>query len=516
MALTHVCVWVSEIGYRHITVGEACEMYPYGVSASRGHFVCELCAQNVGFSIARVDTGTRYFFHSSAAQNKNCEDRQIQLAKEGGQRITSLNNHTMPIRLVVTGTTFSLQLGFFFPPGEKIFCEKIRIASDSHRKYEYSFERIERVGTTYLSVGSVPSRTYGIEYVNGNNELKKYWSDKVQGISRTGTFFDCRSGQMLQSGGKAYSANSYYLLQSHPLYSYSLSDIESTEIARTQSNTVSTWYLYKIRIKRFSESSAKFFLKYSLFLTERPTKFYPIWPPYIEDPYFICQNASEVYLYLSGDDAELKTYPATAKASNTHDGRLYKLYTRDKEQLISIGKSGALGFSYLIKHPLLKKAPLPFVMIFDCAGNVMNEETYSKLPKSNLISISCPYDGKAVVQRNGKIDHIYKISAEKRLEIDDLTFGTEIHFYQGCDCVRTVCFKRQKGDHDILTLDDVLVKKLMDCSGPVIPVTHAVGSLVNKYATYPKTKQWISKMIKTGEMPRLAYYLLQNSNVKKA
>ena len=47
MPLTHVCVWDSKIGYRRITVEEACKMYPYGASARSGHFVCELCAQNV-------------------------------------------------------------------------------------------------------------------------------------------------------------------------------------------------------------------------------------------------------------------------------------------------------------------------------------------------------------------------------------------------------------------------------------------------------------------------------------
>lgn len=68
MPLTHVCVWDSKIGYRRITVEKANELYPYEVSARGSQFVCELCAQNVGFSKARVDTGTRYFF--IVVQNK--------------------------------------------------------------------------------------------------------------------------------------------------------------------------------------------------------------------------------------------------------------------------------------------------------------------------------------------------------------------------------------------------------------------------------------------------------------
>ena len=140
MPLTHVCVWDSKIGYRRITVEKANELYPYEVSARGSQLVCELWAQNVGFSKARVDTGTRYFFHSSAEQNKECEDRQIQLSQSGTQRLVSLNSHVMPLRLVVTGAMFSLQLGFFYPPDSKAHCDKIKIAGDSHQVYEYSFE----------------------------------------------------------------------------------------------------------------------------------------------------------------------------------------------------------------------------------------------------------------------------------------------------------------------------------------------------------------------------------------
>ena len=40
-----------------------------------------------------------------------------------------------------------------------------------------------------------------------------------------------------------------------------------------------------------------FFLKHEIFLTEKPTKFYPIWPPYTEDPYFIYHNSSSLSIY---------------------------------------------------------------------------------------------------------------------------------------------------------------------------------------------------------------------------
>lgn len=123
MPLTHVCVWDSKIGYRRVTIEEANEQISHEVPAKNSPFVCELCAQNVGFSKARTDTGTRYFFHSSAEQNKECEDRQIQLSQSGTQQLVSLNSHIMPLRLSVTESVFSLQIGFFCPPDHKAYCD---------------------------------------------------------------------------------------------------------------------------------------------------------------------------------------------------------------------------------------------------------------------------------------------------------------------------------------------------------------------------------------------------------
>lgn len=508
MPLTHVCVWDSEIGYRRITVEEACEMYPYGVSARSGHFVCELCAQNVLLTAPGMNV--QHFRHDPASPNKECDERQASFDPNYGRSLRALNSHVMPLRLVVTGTTFSLQLGFFYPPDHKAHCDKIKIAGDSHQIYEYSFERIERIGTTYLSVGSTPSRIYCVEYVNANPELKRFWSNNIQGIDQKGSFFDGRTGQILQPGGKAYSGKFYYLLQRQPMYT-SPTDIEATEIGKTHASSFGIWYLYRIRIKKFSEYSAKFFLKYAIFLTEKPTNFYPIWPACIQDPYFIYHNSAEFYFYLCGDDAELKSYPAKTNVLGTQDGKLYKLYTREREQLISLGKSGALGFSYLIKQELQKVAPMPKITISDASGNLLNEGVYWNLPKSRLITVSCLYDGKAVVQRKGKTEYIYKLSAGEHLIIDGLSFGTEIHFYQGCDYIRSICFAQKTASLDVMTLDAALAKKLNSCSGSTVSVTHALGSLVSKLGEYPQTKKWLYVALCRGEISRTALHLLRKT-----
>ncbi|WP_316631099.1 hypothetical protein [uncultured Ruminococcus sp.] len=511
MPLTHVCIWDSTIGYRRITVEEASALYPYGVSASSGHFVCELCGQNVGFSKARIDTGTRYFFHNSAEQDKDCEERQTYYDTLYNRSIWSINSHTMPLRIALMHGFFELQLGFFFPPVNYARCDFIRISCDAG-KFNYSFDRIEKDKTTYLSVGSIPSTKYEIEYDNPSTQLLMFWSKKVIGIRPSGSLFDARSGKIIQPGGKASSDHFYYLLlgSTLPLSEVPI-DIEATELTQCREHSYSVWHLYRIEVKRFSELSAKFFLRYAIFLTEKATDFYPIWPAYVKDPYCLYHNAAEIYYYLCGDDAELKSFPSTKDVYNTHIGRLYRLSTQLREQLVSLGKSGALGFAYLVRQSLNKTKPLPCVEIKDTDGTLLIDETYIKLPRLKLISVTAPYDGKAVIMSNGKIKYIYKINGTQTFMIDGLSLGMEIYIYQGCDLVRKIVFEKKSADADNSLSDIVLVKKLKACTGPNITISHGVGAIAGKLSEYPLTREWLLKAIRRGEIPRSAYMVLCNN-----
>ena len=113
--------------------------------------------------------------------------------------------------------------------------------------------------------------------------------------------------------------------------------------------------------------------------------------------------------------------------------------------------------------------------------------------------------------RNGKTEYIYKLSGEEHLTIDELSFGTEIHFYQGCDYIRSIRFEQETVNMDVMLLDAVLVKKLSSCSGPMIPVTHAVGSFVSKFSKYPQTQKWLCKALRRGEISRTALNLLRKT-----
>ena len=75
-SLTHVSIRDAELGWRHITVEEASDLFPQQtVSASDRVFMCELCGQYVPF--ANPSRGKRYFMHSRGEENKNCKERVL-------------------------------------------------------------------------------------------------------------------------------------------------------------------------------------------------------------------------------------------------------------------------------------------------------------------------------------------------------------------------------------------------------------------------------------------------------
>ena len=513
MPLTHVRVWEPKTGYRPVEVEEASLMYPYETVPAdcRSRFVCELCAQNVGFTKPRKGTGTRHFYHSRGEQDKDCEDR----AQIYGYTRFSLSSYVFPIRIWVKGHDFGLKLGFVHPTDRAGFaCDTIRICGDFYNRFEFSFERIETSGITYLDIGNYPCQKYSIAYDNASNRLLDTWPDTVLGINPMGTLFECPSGRMLNVGAKAYPDREYYLVQRVHLSLVGVpAGIRIQKITEVCTPNLEKWSLYKLRVESFTEAVAYFFLQRSIFLTEKPTVFYPIWPPYVEDPYFIYYRDNDLYFFMQGENAELKTFPVTRTSitplsRNIEDGKLYRIFASSKEQLLSLGASGALGFSYLMKKELDQQASAPEVSINNLNGAAYADGIYDQLPKSKVLTVSAPFDGKVVVKKNGKICFIYRLSAGQDLTVDQITFGVRIDIFQGCDLVQTLRFVRKTAGFDVAAADKQLAKKLKSAQGTMITVPHSIGAIAVKLNAYPQTRQWLLGAIRSGEMPRSAYRML--------
>lgn len=518
MPLTHVYYWESNVGYRPITVEEADKLYSHGctVPADRtSRFVCGICAQHVGLSKRRKGTGTRHFYHSRGEDDKECEDR----AKAYSAVPVGYNCHPMPLRIKVAHGSYLLELGFFHTPSSATSgprCQKIIITDDNKQQHIYSFERLSLEGVTYLNVGNIPSTEYHLSYDHPSSNLDRYWPSKTTGVNIRGSFFDCSTGKILYSGSKAYPYQDYYLLQRRSI-GYVPHGISYESIAETRTGSFTTWYLYKIHVQDFSASVARFFLERSIFLTEKPVVFYPIWPPYVEDPYFLYHHDPRIYFYMQGGDAELNIYPATiyAQHQNLGDGKLYRIYAASKEQLLSLGQSGAIGFSYLMTKPLDMVAAFPEVQIKSIDGNLIAEDTCNQLPKGKQIIIQAPFDGKVILLKNDKILEIRHIAAEEILTVDDLSFGCEVRIFQGCDAIRTIHFERIEQNVNIAAMDRQLVDRLRCCKGGSIPIPHSTAAAVLQLKQYTLTRQWLLSQLRLGYIDRDAYFMLISAANRK-
>lgn len=513
MPLTHVCVWDGKNGYRRVSIEEASQMYPYGVAANRGIFICSLCAQNVGLTAPGANV--RHFRHTSAAQKKECEDR----AQAYTRANMGYNCHPMPIRIKVSHGSYLLKLGFFYAPSSSAGgprCKKIKITGENGQEFVHSFERISSEGITYLNVGSIPSSYYRLFYDHPSPNLNRYWPSMASGIDAKGSFFECSSGKMLHCGSKAYPYQDYYLLQRRSL-SFAPNGISYESIAETRTNTFITWHLYKIHVREFSASVARFFLERSIFLTEKPVAFYPVWPPYVEDPYFLYHNDPMMYFYMQGEDAELNAYPVSIspRFENLAEGKLYKIYAASKEQLLSLGQSGSVGFSYLMKKNLDMVAALPQVTIKTIDGNLVDQDICNRLPKGKQLTIQAPFDGKIILLRNDGPLEIRHIAAEQIVTMDGLSFGCEIRIFQSCDLIRTIHFEKPKQNTDSPSLDRQLVRQLLTCKGSMMPVPHSAGAVVVKLQEYSLTKQWVLTQLRRGKIARDAYFVLANAVKQK-
>lgn len=105
-------------------------------------------------------------------------------------------------------------------------------------------------------------------------------------------------------------------------------------------------------------------MKYGLFLTEKASAFFPIWPVMQNSPHiFSClrKKSSFPYLYffMQGDRMRLRLYPRGPGIiqSPYGDGQLVKIPAKERAQLVSLGISGALGFSYIIQRQIQRKKP---------------------------------------------------------------------------------------------------------------------------------------------------------------
>lgn len=503
-SLTHVNMW-SGYGWKRISIEEATKLHPKGtVSVHSGLFMCELCGQYV----LLTDSGyqVRHFRHSSHEKSKDCPER-TRGAVYSEKHVSK--KHYLPIRITkVNSKGFAFELGLIRAPIRE-FSEdfRIEIKGSDDKPFIYSKERLNDDGITYLNIGEKPFETYRLSFHNGTAELSDFWPRIVKGIDPEGTLFEKASGKMLPHDSDVEIGKEYYLLKKE---SRSTGERHGITIRNESSKRIckDTWFLYFVVASEFNENAAKFFLDYRCRLTDQPISLQLVWPLFVEGSYMIKHNQDSSVLLVKGNASSVTTFPETRIQEISSHPTIYEVHCFDRMQLISIGRTNVLQYTYFWKESIGAESTVPEIKVANISGSTVEPGKVPVLPKDGLLMFSSPYDGEIVVSRNGSISDKHKILANQVLKLDAITWGVNIRFFVGLDCLWETSY--QKGCTSSTTEnEEAILKYFASGNRNMIPAPHSLRSIAIGFKRYPKIFSWIKRCIKEGEIDSLSYRRLQ-------
>lgn len=506
MALNHVCTWKKN-GWKRITASEAAKTARYGVSASSGLFMCELCGQYV--VLTKAGLRNPYFKHSKSEEDKNCEERSLSYnqAYYGGR--LSTEKRGLPVRIVLEGTNQHFEIGF--PRLGDLFNElpkksKIQITNDNGQEFNYSFERLNRDSMTYFSVGNNISKEYTIRTTVNNKELSFFWPQRVRGVSK-GTVFSAETGVVIPKGSDVYVNKEYYLLLDFAyLERRSNSHIYVKKI-NTKLRVPSYYHLYIVKALDFSKESAKFFMEFYCRLEEKPINFIPIWPITVKSPFHIYHNSDFLYGVMTGN-ATFQTYPRGYVFPNDlGDSQLLRIRCDGRKQIIALGRfSNVLNYSYLWREKLEFKDSNLTSIVLDAQENNIDNLSEEKVKEINYTP---EYDGKFIVEKDGFIIENFALSSGDKFIYNDFRRGRVYKIYQGLDLMWTYKVPDVKQQLEYALNDDLVFNKVKKCKSPYIEIAHSYGVIANDIkSNYPKTTIWLRKQIIKGYISKEAMTIL--------
>lgn len=501
MPLTHVCVW-GKNGWRRITLSEATKLHPIGkVSANSGLFMCELCGQYVTLTQANIRDS--YFKHSKQEDDKNCPERTFGSANwQSRYNTLHLDTKGMPIKLIVLdGRNFKFQIGFPALPNNDVNRRNIiTIITQQKSSYNYSFERINYEGVTYLDVGSSVSNTYQIK--TEDNQFQRYWPSVIKGVSNY-SLFEKNSGKKLAVDADVKVGGAYYALTSYEIRS-------TNHVGVKRICMMQEWKVYEIIPNDLSEDAAKFFLKYfHCRLTDSPINLTLLWPVVVNSPFFTFYKEGSVFALIQGD-AQFQLFPnAFIKTDTVENGKLIQTRCNERQQLLSIGRTiNILEYTYLQKSDFDYKAREYEISVFQMNQESIENEAIISCPADQTLYFLPKYDGYFIAEREGWIETKIKFNAEKLFRYENLLKGYRYSIIIGHDTVWKCEIKPGISRNISVNSDVDLVNKLRKLNTRKISLSHSFGHIASRMKDYPITKQWLYTQIKKGEISEDAKELL--------
>lgn len=509
-SLNHVSKWsASDHQWIPITADEASVSFPSTVRANSGWFRCELCGKLVMLTGPGVNT--RHFRHSKADEIKECVERSVAYTQFNSY-YSSLKDIVsqagLPIRIIVdeNNRSFRFEIGLHSIPNEilqSISLRQFEIKGSLENTFVYSLDRLKTDTTTYLSIGHNPSEKYELTI---DKALQTYWPTEVEGIRKTGSIFDAKTGHLKRSDADVIVGKQYYILTKQS-YLHMLSPVSvHVDIVCYIALKNGLWYLYRVSADEMTPEAYQFFLQYNCRLTEQPARLLPLWPVMTRTSYSANANQAPLYFYLSGGYIKYNAPDARSQEKLTQGGNLLVKVKPDKfPQLISSGRTSVINYLYIWKDSLSKTQSAPCIHVESRNGDEIQQGTHNTLPDNKCLYITCPFDGMLIVRKNGVIIDKKTIKSNVRLPVFDVSFGCEIRITQGLDCVWSALFQKAVK----VNCDDELFKKLCSYTGNEVKLTHKDGAFVSKLNDCPKVKQWLYARIRIGSAPSAAIKCLK-------
>lgn len=511
-SLTHVCMWTDN-NWKPITAEEAAKLHPGGtVSAHSGLFMCELCGQYV--TLTDGDIRIRYFKHSAYEKSKDCPERTF-----GPNYSVSYNpqEHDLPIRITsVSSSSFRFEVGLIRAPIDSLskdFRIEIKPKGAADVSYVFTKERLNYDSITYLPIGERPFENYTISFKNGNNKLREFWPESIRGVDPSGTLFEKASGKKLSYDADVEIGREYYLLKRGYSYNMSRRNVQVQVVTKKQFGW-ETWTLYVISASAYNEDTARFFLDFHCRLTDHPISLQQVWPLFVEGNYLVKHNRPNMYVFVEGNVASVKTFPAVLirrLSSNTSHQCLYKIFCSGRQQLISAGRTRALQYTYFWKEPLNQTGTCPDVLVTDLTGHEITSGEKDSLPHNKTLRFKSAFDGEINIFFNNRVVDKRKIPSDKMIELEELSYGMSVQVVIGLDVIWQVDFKKRQPI--VLSSDgeSELLRQIRGASGVQIPTPHALRHILIGMNCYPRIGQWIRKCLKSGTIDEQAYRRLQEA-----
>ena len=493
MPLTHVAMWTNH-GWQDITAENASAHSK--VSAHSGLFMCKICKQYV--TLAAGEKNKKHFRHRSGEPDKNCEDRSAYLPYKNHLSI----EFTPPIRIqIIDNRSFRLKIGFILPTNDH-FSGSFKIGIyGTNERIIYDFSRLRSDTLTYLDIGSKPASKY---IITDSNDL---FPGVVNGIREKGTLFDSINCKKIPDDADVKTNNTYYLLTTKNIIGgYSSIDIEPI-------CTQNSWCLYSVTARKFNSEAARFFIELGYILTEKSVRFQIVWGAYQNTPYIINHNSNQIYTHIEGDSIDTDVYPiAPIKRFSCPDlkSSVSEIKCNERQQLLSLGRRTVLKYTYLWKAELSDTAKVPVLEVKDVDNRIISAGVSDRLPKEKIIIIKSQFDGHIDIFKNDWLIERIPLKAASVLEIPDIQMNTSIEIFQGTDSIWKCSFEPNKYISSNIE-EDVLLSKLKNAGGKMIPVAHSFGAIALKYKQCPKIKECIIAQARAGYISEKAYKLLRRN-----